>query len=61
MTYGASLPGTTPRPRARVIVLQELLALWNPRLAVPLLAVGLTEEAALVAVEDRLDHDKAGH
>jgi hypothetical protein len=45
--------------RARVVVLHEAHVLGDPQLGVPLAAVGLTEEPALVAKGDRLDRDEA--
>ena len=45
---------------ARVVVLHELHLRRHAELAVPLVPVGLGEEAALVAVDGGLDHDKAG-
>ena len=46
------MPRTHPARRARVVVLDELLLRGDPRLGVPLVAVGLAEEAPLVAVRD---------
>lgn len=46
--------------RPRVVVLDELLALRDSRLAMPLATVGLAEEAPAVRVDVRLDEDRAG-
>ena len=46
-----------PLPRARVVVLDEVLS--DPELAELVLPIGLEEEAASIAVDDRLDQDRA--
>ena len=44
-----------------MVVLDELLAVGDPSLLVPLAAVGLAEEAALVGKGPRLEHDEPLH
>ena len=46
--------------RTGVVVLDELLPRGNARLGVPLAAVGLAEEAALVGEDRRLEDRQAG-
>ena len=49
-----------PAAGARVVVLDEAIAGGYPQRSWAVLAVGLHEEAALVAVDGGLDHDEAG-
>ena len=54
------MPRTTPREEREWLSWMKRCSSGDPQLGVPFAAVGLAEEAALVAVSDRLDRGEAG-